>query len=315
MRRPLADALAHPPERFDVAELRRPAEAVLARDPLAVEPHRLADELGRRAELRERRPVARHLERRREPRVPGVGDVGRADQPRVVGQQDRESGLGDDGLPRRRQVEAEPSVEGRVDRQERNVAGGVDLIDHHHPALAHRLHERGVDQRYLRRRSRRPGRSRSGRRTRRTTDRAAARRTRRTGRRAARRHRGPGRSTGGRRSRGRSGSCPAPGGPISRRNVDFAGSSMSRSASASSSTGAPCRQGGYIRLPSGSRIGSPGVASSSAAVGSGTRSPSAATPSICDKAAVIALMRFSFSEVGQTCTSARHTTGARVVRC
>ena len=43
----------------------------------------------------------------------------------------------------------EPSVEGGVDRQQRDVAGGVDLVDHHHPPLAHRLHERRVDQLHL----------------------------------------------------------------------------------------------------------------------------------------------------------------------
>ena len=43
----------------------------------------------------------------------------------------------------------QPPVEGGVDRQQRDVAGGVDLVDHHHPPLAHRLHERRVDELHL----------------------------------------------------------------------------------------------------------------------------------------------------------------------
>ena len=81
--------------------------------------------------------------------MPRVGDVGRADEPRVVGEQHREPGLGDDGLSGRGEVQAEAAVERGVDRQQRDVAGGVDLVDHHHPPLAHRLHERRVDQRDL----------------------------------------------------------------------------------------------------------------------------------------------------------------------
>ena len=121
-------------------------QSVLARDPLAIEPHRLGNERRRRAELGERGPVAGDLERRGEPGVPRVGDVGRADEPRVVGEQDGEPRLGDDGLAGRRQVQAEAPVEGGVDRQQRDVAGGVDLVDHHDPPLAHRLHERRVDE-------------------------------------------------------------------------------------------------------------------------------------------------------------------------
>ncbi len=30
--------------------------------------------------------------------------------------------------------------------EQRDVADGVDLVDHHDPAFAHRLHERGVDE-------------------------------------------------------------------------------------------------------------------------------------------------------------------------
>ena len=81
--------------------------------------------------------------------MPRVGDVGRADQPRVVGEQDREPRPGDDGLAGRGEVQGEPAVEGGVDREQRDVAGGVDLVDHHHPPLAHRLHERRVDERHL----------------------------------------------------------------------------------------------------------------------------------------------------------------------
>ena len=81
--------------------------------------------------------------------MPRVGDVGRADQARVVGQDDREPGLGDHGLAGRRQVQREAPVERGVDREQADVAGGVDLVDHHHPALAHRLHERRVHQRDL----------------------------------------------------------------------------------------------------------------------------------------------------------------------
>ena len=102
----VSDPLAHPPERFDVAELRRPAEPVLASDPLAVEAHRLGDQRRRRAERGERRPVARDLERRGEPRVPGVGDVGRADKPGVVREQHGEPRPGDHGLAGRGEVQA-----------------------------------------------------------------------------------------------------------------------------------------------------------------------------------------------------------------
>jgi alkylation response protein AidB-like acyl-CoA dehydrogenase len=66
-RRALADPLGHPPQRLDIAELRRPSEPVLACDPLPIEAHRLGDERRGRAELCERGPVARDLERRGEP--------------------------------------------------------------------------------------------------------------------------------------------------------------------------------------------------------------------------------------------------------
>ena len=144
-----ADALGHPPQRFDVAKLRRPAQPVLAGDPLPIESHRLGDERRRGAELGEGGPVARHLERGGEARVPRVGDVGRADEPRVVGEEHREPGLGDDGLSGRGEVQAEAAVERGVDRQQCDVTRGVDLVDHHHPALAHRLYERRVDQCHL----------------------------------------------------------------------------------------------------------------------------------------------------------------------
>ena len=116
-------------------------ETVLAGDPLAVERRRLADEPAGGAELDERRPVGRDLERRGEPGVPRVGDVGgdAADQPGVVGEQAGEPGSGGHGLAGGGEVEAEAAVEARVDGQQRDVADRVDLVDHHHPPFAHRL--------------------------------------------------------------------------------------------------------------------------------------------------------------------------------
>ena len=81
--------------------------------------------------------------------MPGVGDVGRADQAGVVGEDDGEPGPGDHGLAGGRQVQRQAAVERGVDREQADVAGGVDLVDHHHPALAHRLHERRVHERDL----------------------------------------------------------------------------------------------------------------------------------------------------------------------
>ena len=80
--------------------------------------HRLADQRLGRAERGQRRPVGADLERGGEARVPGVGDVGRADQARVVGEQDGEAGLGAHRLAGRRQVEAQAAVEGGVDREQ-----------------------------------------------------------------------------------------------------------------------------------------------------------------------------------------------------
>ena len=113
---------------------------------LAVERHRLSHQGRRRAELGERGPVARDLERRGEPRVPRLRNVGGADQARVVGEQAREPGLGEHHLPGCGQVQRQASVQARVDAEQRDVADRVDLVDHHHPSLAHRLHERGVDE-------------------------------------------------------------------------------------------------------------------------------------------------------------------------
>ena len=121
-------------------------EPVLAGDPLAVERHRLGHERSWGAELGERGPVARDLERRREPRVPRVRNVGRPHEARVVGEQAREPRPRDHRLAGRRQIQRQATVEARVDAQKCDVADGVDLVDHHHPALAHRLHEPGVDQ-------------------------------------------------------------------------------------------------------------------------------------------------------------------------
>ena len=139
----------------------------------------------------------------------------------------REAGLGDHGLAGRRQVQREAAVERGVDREQADVAGGVDLVDHHHPALAHRAARTPSPRATPGRRRRRPGPTRGGRRTRPRTGRAASRRSRRTARRGGPRPRGRARSTAGRRSRGRSGSCP--------RRAGRSG------AGSSSAPGRPCR--------------------------------------------------------------------------
>jgi hypothetical protein len=260
---------------------------------LAIEPHRLGDQRLRRAELGECGPVARHLKRRREPRVPGVRNIRGPHQAGVVGEHHGEARLGDDGLTGRREVQAEPAIQGGIDRQQRDVAGGVDLVDHHHPALAHRLDERRVDQLHL------PAgagewhvvvaeeelvRRRAGLQLDEPVERGAV----------------------------PVGHLPSAAGPqaVGDRAGDLA---LARPGRANQAQKARlCRvvhveqrerelvdrlavqQRRVDPLPSGSRIASPAVSSLSGIEGSGASSRSAATPSICNRAAVIALMRASF---------------------
>ena len=313
-----ADALAHPPQRLDVAKLRRPGQAVLAGDPLAIQRGRLAHQRRRRAELRERRPVAGDLQRRREARVPGVGDVGRADQAGVVGEDDGEPGPGDHRLAGRREIQREAAVERGVDREQADVAGGVDLVDHHHPALAHRLHERRVHERDLAAGAghRHPlvaeeelVRGRAGLHLHEAVERRAAAVLDRAAALA---------STGGRRSRGRSGSCPrragrpgagsssAPGRPCPAAPAR-ARRRARRAAAAGRCACRPAGRSGRSALRARAR---------SEGRGSGARSPSAATSSSCAKAAVIALMRGLLSIEG---VAGAHAAVARsvasVARC
>ncbi len=244
--------------------------------------------------------------------MPRVGDVGRADQPRVVGEQDGEPGLGDDRLAGRCEVQGQAPVERGVDRQQRDVAGGVDLVDHHHPPLAHRLHERRVDQRHL---AAGAGdrdvvvaeeelvRRRAGLQLDEPVERGAVP----VGDLAA--------AAGPEAVGDRAGDLALAGAgradqPQERRlrrvvHVEQREGELVDRLAVQARRVDPFAVGQQDRLACGREL--------ERAAGSGTRSPSAATPSICDRAAVIALMRFSFSEVGQTCASARRMAGARVM--
>ena len=139
-----APRTVRPPRPPSSGQLGSPGEAVLPGDSLAVERHRLGHPRSWGAELGERGPAAGDLERRREPGVPGVGNVGcgAADQARVVREQAREPGLCDHRLSGCGEVQREAAVQAGVDAEQRGVADRVDLVDHHHPPLAHRLNER-----------------------------------------------------------------------------------------------------------------------------------------------------------------------------